>query len=136
MRDAPNTAAGSTLVVEDAPPFVSEGRLVPAVIGVGFGVRAGLQGALGQDNVVMTVTHPPLIGNGLTKQSFGTSIGGELTPGITFYQFDYPYELVLGDWTMTAKSNGVTFYQTTFTVVPPETLPDLAAICGYTELLS
>ncbi|MBU2992619.1 DUF3859 domain-containing protein [Octadecabacter sp. 1_MG-2023] len=136
VRDAPNTVAGSTHVVEDAPPFVSEGRLVPAVIGVGFGVRAGIQGTLGQDNVVMTVTHPPLIGNGQTKQSFSTSIGAELTPGITFYQFDYPYELALGDWTMTARSNGVTYYETTFTVVPPETLPELASVCGYTDLFS
>jgi hypothetical protein len=39
VRHAPDTIAGTTHVVEDAPPFVSNGRVVPAVLGIGFGVR-------------------------------------------------------------------------------------------------
>lgn len=136
VRVAPNTVAGTTHVVEDAPPFVSKERLVPAVIGIGFGVRAGLSGDFGQNNVLMTVTHPPLRDSGATEQSFTTTIGAELTPSITFYQFDYSYELVLGDWTMTATVNDVTLYETTFTVVAPSKLPELAGVCGYLDLLS
>lgn len=136
VRQAPDTLAGTTHVIEDAPPFVSNGRLVPAVLGIGFGVRSGLAGDAAQDGVLMTVTHPPLAGSGTTKQSFTTHIGSELDPGVTFYQFDYPYELALGDWTMTATFGAVTLYETTFTVVPPAALPELAGVCGYLDLLS
>lgn len=138
VRDAPGTVAGTTHVIEEAPPFVSKGRLVPAVIGIGFGVRAGIAGDLGQDGVVMRVTHPALSGGGqgATEQTFVTTIGSELSPGITFYQFDYAYELALGDWTMTATVGDETLYEATFTVVPPSALPELAGVCGYLDLLS
>ncbi|MDC1397191.1 DUF3859 domain-containing protein [Octadecabacter sp.] len=135
-REAPDTLAGTTNVVEDAPSFVSRARLVPAVIGIGFGVRAGLASPDGTDGVTMTVTHPPLSDSGTTIQSFVTAVGGKDTPGITFYQFDYDYELALGDWTMTATVGAVTLYETTFTVVPPQALPQLAGACGYLDLLS
>lgn len=135
-RDAPDTVAGTTHVVEEAPPFVSSGRLVPAVIGIGFGVRAGLASDLGAEGVLMSVTHPPFSGSGVTEQSFVTYVGTRTDPGITFYQFDYGYELALGDWTMKATLNGVTLYEATFTVVPPAALPELAGVCGYSNLLS
>lgn len=135
-RTAPDTLAGSTFVIEDVPPFVSKARLVPAVLGIGFGVRAGLASELGQDGVLMRITHPPLDGSGATQQSFTTHIGSKDTPGITLYQFDYPYEIALGDWTMTASYGGAILYETTFTVVPPSALPELANVCGYLDLLS
>ncbi|SLN29186.1 DUF3859 domain-containing protein [Pseudooctadecabacter jejudonensis] len=135
-RAAPDTVAGTTHVVTRAPEFISDGRLVPAVIGVGFGVRSGLRDGMMQDGVTMTVTHPPFAGSGATQQSFQTRIGSDTDPGITFYQFDYDYELALGDWTMTASLGAVTLYEVTFTVVPPETLPNLADACGYQNLFS
>lgn len=135
-RDAPDTIAGTTNVIKDAPPFVSTARLVPAVLGIGFGVRAGMSSEFGQDGVLMTATHPPLAGSDATSQSFYTYVGSFDDPGITFYQFDHGYELALGDWTMTASYGGLTLYETTFTVVSPATLPQLAGACGYLDLLS
>lgn len=133
VREAPDTVAGTTHVVEDAPPFVSNGRVVPAVLGIGFGVRAGLESPLTLDGVTMTVSHPQF--KGATEQSFLTTLGTKDDPGITFYQFDEPYELALGDWTMTASYEGTVFYQATFTVVPPAALPELAGACGYLDLI-
>jgi len=135
-RDAPDTVAGTTHIVEQAPPFVSTGRLVPAVIGIGFGVRASVQSIDGLDAVTMTVTHPPFADSGATQQSFITGLGAAGMPGITFYQFDYGYELAVGDWTMTATAGTETLYEVTFTVVAPTALPDLAGACGYLDLLS
>jgi hypothetical protein len=136
VRDAPDTLAGSTHVIEDAPPFVSKGGIVPAVLGIGFGVRSGLAMELGQDSVLMTITHPPLGSSGVTQQSFTSNIGSSDAPSVTFYQFDYGYELALGEWVMTASRNGDTLYETTFTVVSPNALPKLAGVCGYLDLLS
>ncbi|HCP81508.1 MAG TPA: DUF3859 domain-containing protein [Octadecabacter sp.] len=135
VRLAPDTLAGTTHVVEEAPQFVSTERLVPGVLGIGFGVRSGLASDLGQDGVLMTVTHPPFEGSGATQQSFTTVVGSRDVPNITFYQFDYGYELALGAWTMSATYGGITLYETTFHVVPPSALPELAGVCGYLDLI-
>ena len=135
VREAPDTVAGTTHVVDEIPPFVSTGRRVPAVIGIGFGVQSGLVGDLGQDGVLITVTQPPFAGSGATQQSFVSRVGSETVPSITFYQFDFGYELALGDWTMTASVGAATLYEVSFTVVPPAEMPELAGICGFTDLL-
>ena len=136
VRDAPDTVAGTTHVVQEAPAFVSNGRLVPAVLGIGFGVRSGIASEFGQEGVLMKVTHPAFEGSGASQQSFTTYIGPQSDPGVTFYRFDYGYELALGDWTMSASYNGVKLYETTFTVVAPSALPELADVCGYLDLIS
>lgn len=135
VREAPDTVAGTTHVVEEAPAFISTGRAVPAVLGVGFGVRSGVLGDLGVEDVTMTVTHPAFAGSGATEQSFLTRVGTQNSPGITFYQFDYGYELALGEWTMTASVGSTVLYDITFTVVPPSALPELAEACGFTHLI-
>ncbi|KPP90558.1 MAG: protein of unknown function containing DUF3859 domain [Rhodobacteraceae bacterium HLUCCA08] len=132
---APDTVAGMTHVVTEAPDFVSHGRSVPAVPGVGFGATTGFKGPFGRDGIEMRVTHPPFPGLGATRQSFETWIGPAADPGITFYQFDHDYELVTGDWVMEAWDGDSLVYRLVFTVVPPELLPDLAGICGYEDLL-
>lgn len=136
-RDAPGTVAGTTHVVETTPPFVNTERRVPAVLGIGFGVLSGTVKNQLLEGVTMTVTHPPLPGNGTTSQSFTTTIAPSTDPRITFYQFDYGYELALGDWTLTTTMpDGTVLYKVTFTVVPPVQLPELAGACGYLDLLS
>ena len=135
-HDAPDTVAGSTHIVQQAPPFVSHGRVVPAVLGIGFGVRSGLVPGVEQDDVVMSISHPPFAGSGAIQQSFSTHIGAQDAPGITFYQFDHGYELALGEWTMTAIAGDVVIYEASFVVVPPSALPELANVCGFEDLIS
>ncbi len=132
---APDTVAGTTHLIEEEPPFVSLSNRVPAVLGIGFGTKALSEAAMGIDTVTMTVTHPPMGAGGAVRQSFETRISG-LDPSLTFYQFDYDYELVRGIWQMEASKNGTVLYRTTFEIVGPEQVPELAAICGFEELLS
>lgn len=135
-RAAPDTIAGQTHVIDETPPFVSRGRVVPAAYGIGFGASAGLMSEDGMDNVTITFTHPPFKGFTATEQSFLSHIGPKDDPAISYYQFDHDYELALGTWVMTAEKEGATLFEVTFTVVPPSALPGLAAACGYTDLLS
>jgi len=132
---APGTVAGFTNIIEVDPPFVTGGQLVPAVLGIGFGVRAMTRDVAGLSDVMMTVTHPPMGDDGLTVQQFFTSISGT-EQSFTFYQFDQEYELLPGIWTMEAAIDGVVLYHATFEVVPPQALPQLATLCGFESLLS
>ncbi len=132
---APGTLAGTTHVIDVDPPFVSNSRIVPATIGVGFGVKALATDPAGLQDVVMVVTHPPMGKERIQTQSFQTRIKGD-APSVTFYQFDYAYELVTGRWQMTAMRGDTVLYQASFDVVPPQRLPELAGACGYEDLLS
>ena len=133
-RPAPDTVSGTTNVVEGPPEFVSSGRVVPAVLGVGFGTISALEGR--SANVTIRVTHPPMGDAGAMSQSFESFIGPDGDPGFQFYQFDYGYELVLGQWTIAAYEGDQMLWSTHWTVVPPAALPELASVCGYTDLLS
>lgn len=132
---APNTIAGSTYLFDVEPDFVSTKRRVPAVLGVGFGVKAQAADPLGIANLTMTITHPEMGELGTTSQSFGSNISGA-NASLTFYQFNFDYELVTGFWQTEAASGADVLYRTTFEVLPPDQIPELAAICGFAELLS
>ena len=132
---APGTVAGSTHIIEEEPPFVSNSQRVPAVIGIGFGVKALATDAAGLDGVTIVVTHPAMGAGSVQSQQFTTRISG-LGPSITFYQFDYAYELLPGPWQMIAVRDGQVLYTVGFEVVPPAAMPELAAVCGYEDLLS
>ncbi|MEJ6399298.1 DUF3859 domain-containing protein [Yoonia sp. 208BN28-4] len=133
--EAPGTVAGTTHLIADEPPFVSTARRVPAVLGIGFGIKSQSIDSGGISDVVMRITHPPMGDAGVTAQTFTSSISG-IDPSLTFYQFDFDYELLPGIWQMEASSNGTVLYRTTFEVVTPDQIPELASICGFEELLS
>jgi len=132
---APGTVAGTTHLIDIEPAFVSHKRRVPAVLGIGFGVKAQAADIGGIPDITMTITHPEMGTSRATSQSFGSRISGD-KPALTFYQFDFDYELVTGFWQMEAARGTDVFYRTTFEVVAPNEVPELAAICGFTELLS
>lgn len=131
---APDTVAGVTNVIEEVPPFVSAGRNVPAVLGMGFGILSGSKQGMLLD-VLVVVTHPPMGDDGITRQSYYTQITN-VGESMTLYQFDFDYELVQGPWTITATQGDDLLFRAGFTVVPPQQVPELAGVCGYEELLS
>lgn len=135
VLEAPGTIAGTTHLIAEEPPFVAVTRRVPAVLGIGFGVKALSADINGIDDVLMTVTHPPMGPDGVTTQTFETIIRGT-DPSLTFYQFDFDYELVTGVWQFEASQGGTVLYRTTFEVLRPEQVAELAQVCGFEELLS
>ncbi|MEO9862470.1 MAG: DUF3859 domain-containing protein [Yoonia sp.] len=135
VREAPGTIAGTTHVIEEEPAFVAATRRVPAVLGIGFGIKSQALDIDGINGVQMTVTHPPMGATGQTVQTFASTIRGT-DPSLTFYQFDFDYELLPGFWQIEASYAGETLYRTTFEVLPAEQIPELADICGYVDLFS
>lgn len=134
-RPAPDTLAGTTHVIDEDPPFVSNARRVPAVLGIGFGVKSVGSAANGLDDVTMVVTHPAMGAQKIETQTYGTFISS-LSSSLTFYQFDYNYELLPGIWNMTAMQGETVLYSVNFEVLPPEQVPELASVCGFESLLS
>ena len=132
---APGTIAGATHIIDVDPPFAAHTQQIPAILGIGFGIKSQTLTQGGLDDITMTVTHPA-IGADKTKQQNFTSRIDNQAPSLIFYQFDYPYELAEGTWTMTATHQDEVLFSVAFDVVPPETLPELANICGYDNLLS
>ena len=132
---APGTVAGVTHIIATEPEFVTNTRKVPAVLDIGFGVKAQSANPDGTDAVTVLVTHPKMGQTGATEQTFLTRISGS-DPSLAFYQFDYAYELVLGTWQLTASAGDEVLYSVTFEVVDPTEIPELAGVCGFEELLS
>lgn len=132
---APDTVAGVTNTIAVDPPFVSTARRVPAVLGIGFGIKAMSADPDGLSPVTMTITHPAMGANKTKRQSFETIISGD-DPSLTFYQFDFAYELLPGTWTMKASQGNKLLYRTTFLVLPPHKVPELAQVCGFEDMLS
>lgn len=130
---APGTVSGESNILEYTPDFVSTGRNVPAVLGMGFGVKSSAKN-VPIYNVTVHVTHPPMGPNGVTEQTYTTYIDSH-DLSVSLYQFDYGYELVEGLWTMTALDGEDLLYRASFNVVPPNLVPDLASVCHYEHLL-
>ena len=130
---ATDTVAGVTNIIEGEVEFISNGRMVPAVLGISFGAKVQAKGDPITD-VMMQVTHPPMGAEGTTRESYFTNISAT-DMSLALFQFDYDYELVEGPWTITALKDGETIYSVDFTVVSPAAVPGLAAVCGYEDLL-
>lgn len=132
---APDTLAGTTHVITEDPAFAARTRIVPAILGIGFGVKSQAVDVNGLAPVLMVIEHPPMGPTQATEQSFFTTINGT-RPSLTFYQFDHTYELVTGTWRMTALFEGEVLFTTQFEVVHPRKLPELASLCSRQNLLS
>ena len=133
VSKAPDTVAGTTHLIEVDPPFVSLKRRVPAVIGIGFGVKA--VGVTDIEAVSITVSHPKMGDAGTTRQSYESHISG-VGPSLAFYQFDFDYELRVGVWQIEARQGDTVLYRADFDVLPPAQVPELAGVCGFQDLLS
>lgn len=125
---APETASGVINIVPVIPEFQFRQKLVPAEIGIGFGVLA--QAPLGAlyDPVTVTVTHPPYAETGIEVEQWITDI--DAGQNLMGFSFDHGYELVLGEWTFTATTqDGEELFHIAFEVIAPELMPQVISTC-------
>ncbi|QXT39701.1 DUF3859 domain-containing protein [Gymnodinialimonas ceratoperidinii] len=125
---APATASGEINIVPAIPNFAFNQRIVPAEIGIGFGVLVSAPlGAL-YEPVTVTVTHPPYSRENITVEQWVTDVDdGRNLMG---FSFDHEFELVLGEWTFSATTlDGEELYHIAFEVVAPEAMPQVVSAC-------
>lgn len=122
---APGTVEGWILVPDATPKFHWKTRQVPASKSIAFGVQA--RAASGELlGAVLTVSHPAI--KNRKTDSWPTNFHhNQMTTD--FYRFDFPYEMVPGEWVFQAVLDGEVLYQVSFDVVPAGALPEIVAAC-------
>jgi hypothetical protein len=129
LEQAPDTAAGVVNIVPSLPDMRAVTTLVPAQIGIGFGVLVTARTGLVFDPAEVTITHPPYPDSGIEVERWRTSIDGD-APGLIGFSFEVESELVTGPWSFEATHEGERLFRVEFEVVPPALLPDLAQGCS------
>ncbi len=126
---APDTASGHLNIVPIIPDFQFRQKLVPAEIGIGFGVLATAPLGTIHDPITVTVTHPPYPDSGIEVEQWISDIE-DLGPSLMGFSFDTPNELLLGEWTFSAHTlDGEELFHIAFEVVQPELMPQVVSTC-------
>ena len=124
--EAEGTISGTVSLIEGPPNFIGTGPLVPAQIGVGFGILFDLPPeSIGP--VRVDVTHPPLGPNGVTTEVWVSNIT-VANDNYVGFSFDLPYELRKGSWGFVGTANGRLVFDARFEVLDPALLPPVQ--CG------
>src|SRR5690606_18702491 len=133
-RSAPGTISGWVHIPAEPIVLVQESDVAPLVLGTGFGVRYSLALDL-PATVTYTVTHPPIPPSDMTVETWHSQ--APIMDGDSFFfQFDWPEELVGGEWTFSAAIDGEVLFTVAFDVRPAADLPALAHLCRAPDMLS
>ncbi|NKX42990.1 DUF3859 domain-containing protein [Roseicyclus persicicus] len=133
IEEAPDTAAGVVNIVPGIPEMRAVTTLVPAQLGIGFGVIVEARDGVVFDPAGITITHPPYPDSGIAVERWSTVVDGD-GPGLVGFSFEAETELVPGAWTFEAEHAGELLFRVTFEVMPPALLPALSAACGVATL--
>ena len=129
LEEAPGTAAGVVNIVPGLPEMRAVTTLVPARIGVGFGVLVTPAPGAVSGPVDVTITHPPYPDSGIEVERWSTLLEGG-RPGLVGFSFELESELVPGPWRIEGRDGGALLFDVRFEVVPAAALPDLAQGCS------
>jgi hypothetical protein len=122
---SPETPSGVTRVTVGTPILVSATNVIPAKIGLRFGMSYEISNISGPDRVIdvtKIARHPRITKpDGTTTDGFTfvekQNVQGGKVEGFTGYGFDHDYELVTGDWEFEIQYGGQTIGIQKFTVV-------------------
>ena len=109
--------------------FIAQTQTVPAVVGMGFGVRAQTTVPEGITGVTIVVDHPPFQAGGPRQQTYQTSMSGAGLSGF-FYRFEEQREVQPGRWRISALNGSNVLYSIDFDVVQARQGDALLQSCG------
>lgn len=109
--------------------LIAQTQVVPAVLGIGFGIRARVAAPDGLGGVTVTVTHPPFAGSGTTQQTYSAALSGTVLSGF-FYRLEDPEEVAPGAWRIVARQGDILLYDIDFRLVVPRPGDGLLRACG------
>ena len=109
--------------------FIARTQVVPAVVGMGFGIRAQVNVPGGIPGATIVVDHPPFTAGGATRESYPAAFSDQGPSGF-FYVFETPQEAAIGTWTVSALLGQQLIYSLEFHVVAPRAGDGLLQACG------
>lgn len=122
---APGTLSGWLNVPDGEIAFHwPDRRVVPAAVGLAFGVRARLESGAAPFAEIR-VYRP---GRDM-PETWGSGFGS-LGETVSFFSFDRQEELIPGLWRLEAWDAGERLYSVEFEIVPAATLPEMTSACG------
>lgn len=125
-QPAPGTLSGWMHVPRDAVAFHwPDTRILPAELGLAFGVRAQLVPGRIIPDAEIRVFRP---GRSTTEIWHSTLTDSD--QGLAFFRFDTADEQISGIWTFEAWAEGTRLYQVVFEVVPAGSLAKISGACG------
>lgn len=126
QRPAPGTLSGWIHVPDGEIAFHWPDRqVVPAALGLAFGVKAQLAPGVFVADAEMRVYRP---GNAMPE--VWDSGFSDLDPSVAFFRFDTEAELIPGIWRFEAWDSAVQLYSVEFEVVPAAAVPEIVDACG------
>lgn len=126
---APGTASGWIHVpTTDIRFHWPDRQVVPAALGLAFGVEATGRPGWASTNAEAQVTRP----GAPAPEVWDTGIS-DAGGALAFFRFDTEDELVPGIWTFEAWDGDTRLYRVEFEVVPAAALPEIVDACGATS---
>ena len=104
-------------------------QIIPLSRGVGFGVDVQLPDGTSLRGVEISVFHPPYVGTEVTEERWRSDFLPR-TSNLNFFLFEFPFEMVAGEWSIQASHQGTLLYSATFQVVDPSRIPNLSSYCS------
>jgi len=132
---APDTERGFIDLIDGDPPVDFHTDVVPGELGLGFGMRFRLADGEGPRMGRVIITHPPFGSPPIERESYTITLDSEST-SMTQFDFDDPYEVQHGTWTLAIEMDGEIVLQQSFTVVPEGTTPVSTKMCEGPDMLS
>ncbi len=125
---APGTESGTLNIVGDVQAMDVVTRVVPAQIGLTFGVRLEMPEGEAALSGRVVVEHPPLGPGAVTREVWSS----ELAPGgalVSLFSFEVARELVQGRWIFRYEAGGEVLSEQHFDVVEPAAAPHVMDVC-------
>jgi len=134
-QPAPDTEAGEIGLLAPGVTIRLQQSRVPAKLGMGFGIQSQLAPGTAPRDLRIVVTHPPMGDKGLTRQSWRFT-PSDSEPYLSVFTFEFPYEMVLGTWTMEVHDGEDILLRRSFDIVPEEEERLAVAICEGDEAIT
>lgn len=125
---APNTHIGTIKQRTRRQKIEATTQVIPLVKGIAFGVDTATLKGTNLRGVKITVYHPAYKGTDVIEDSWTTDFNPK-SSNLNFFVFEFPFEMVSGDWAFQATHQGRTLYSVGFKLVPPDQAPNTASLC-------
>ncbi|EPX82246.1 DUF3859 domain-containing protein [Salipiger mucosus] len=134
-REAPDTLAGHINLIRQSQDMDITTRVVPAKLGISFGVKFMLAPGSGSQQVQVVVRHPPMGPEGIERESW-TATPDETGPSLNLFSFEHPFEMQPGPWSFTLLQEGEVLMEQHFEVVSELAAPAVLSACYGQDFVS